>query len=239
MTTGPRLPETVTITVAGTPLTVAEPASATGGVVVVQEAFGVTSYIEDVCSRLAATGRLAVGPHLFHRQGDPVFDYDGDLSPVKALMGQLTGDGIAADVDAALEHVAGRGVEPAHTAILGFCMGGSVAMVTATRRALGAAVTFYGGGVREGRFGFPPLVEAAPALRSPWLGLYGDLDGGIPVSDVEALRAAAARSAVPTEVVRYPEAGHGFHCHDRSAYHARSAADAWERALRWLERHAL
>jgi carboxymethylenebutenolidase len=114
-------------------------------------------------------------------------------------------------------------------------MGGTVALATAVRREIGASVTFYGGGVTSSRFGFAPLVEEAPKLRCPWLGLFGDRDRGIPVEDVEALRAAAARSGQPTEVVRYPEAGHGFHCHERPEYHEASATDAWRRALDWFD----
>ena len=83
---------------------------------------------------------------------------------------------------------------------------------------MGAAVTFYGGGVTEGRFGFPPLVEEATRLGAPWLGLYGDLDQGIPVDDVEQLREAAAGSGQTTGIVRYPEAGHGFHCDQRASF---------------------
>jgi carboxymethylenebutenolidase len=116
-------------------------------------------------------------------------------------------------------------------------MGGSLSLVAATRFPMGAAVTFYGGGVAEGRFGLPPLAEAAPALRAPWLGLFGDLDKGIPVDQVETLREAAATAPVPTEVVRYADADHGFNCNDRDSYHAESAADGWGRMLSWFESH--
>jgi carboxymethylenebutenolidase len=117
-------------------------------------------------------------------------------------------------------------------------MGGSVTFLAAARRTLGAAVTFYGGGVGEGRFGMPPLVEMAPGLRTPWLGLFGDKDQSIPVDQVEALRGAAAQASVPTEIVRYAEAGHGFHCDARpDSYHEFSARDAWRRTLDWFDRH--
>jgi carboxymethylenebutenolidase len=103
-------------------------------------------------------------------------------------------------------------------------MGGSVTFLAAARRTLGAGVTFYGGGVGEGRFGMPPLVEMAPGLQTPWLGLYGDEDQGIPVDQVEALRQAAATAPVPTEIVRYADAGHGFHCDARpDSFHEASA----------------
>jgi carboxymethylenebutenolidase len=218
-----------------TPLSIRHPAEATaGGVVVVQEAFGVTEHIEDVCQRFADSDWLAVAPHLFHRTGDPVLD---DFEAVRPHTQALTAQGIAADVDAALAYIEGAGFPPTAAGIVGFCMGGSVALASAARRQLGAAVTFYGGGVSQGRFGYPPLVELAPRLRSPWLGLFGDLDQSIPVEDVKALRAAAATASVPTEVVRYADAGHGFHRDGGAGYHPASAADAWHRTLDWFARY--
>ncbi len=218
-------------------LTVALPVEDTiGGVVVVQEAFGVNPHIEDVAGRFASAGYLAVAPHLFHRTGDPVVGY-GEYAQLAPHMQALTERGLLDDVDAALVHLAQAGVTPERTGIVGFCMGGTVTFLTAVRRTLGAAVTFYGGGVGQGRFGLPPLIELAPGLSTPWLGLYGDKDPSIPVADVEALRAAAARASVPNEVVRYPDAGHGFHCDVRPDYHRASATDAWARALAWFDRH--
>lgn len=220
-----------------TPLSVHEPAGPPkGGVVVVQEAFGVNDYVEDVARRLAGEGWLAVAPHLFHRTGDPKVPY-GDMGVARRHMAALTADTVLADVDAALARIARGGIEPGRTGIVGFCMGGTIALVVAVRRDVGAAVTFYGGGVDEGRFGFGPLVEEAAGLRAPWLGLYGDRDSGIPVAGVERLRAAASSSGRPVEVVRYPDAGHGFHCDRRDSYHPASAEDAWRRALDWFDRH--
>jgi carboxymethylenebutenolidase len=205
-----------------------------GGVVVVQEAFGVTPHIQDVARRFAAAGWHAVAPALFHREGSPVFDYD-DVTAVMPSMSALTGEGLSVDVAAAVEHLGAAGFRPARVAIVGFCMGGSVALHAAVAHPLGAAATFYGGGVLEGRFGLPPLVEAAPGLRTPWLGLYGDEDKGIPVEQVERLRDAAAEAPVATAVVRYPGAQHGFHCDARPAsYDPAAAADAWARTLAWF-----
>jgi carboxymethylenebutenolidase len=220
-----------------TPLSVHQPSgSPKGGIVVVQEAFGVNDHIEDVCRRFADEGWLAVAPHLFHRTGDPKLGY-GDMSQVMPHMGQLTAEGVLEDMDAALTFLADAGVPPERIGVVGFCMGGTVTLVTAARRDVGAAVTFYGGGVKEGRFGFPPLVEEATRLRAPWLGLFGDLDQGIPVADVEDLRAAAASSPTTTEIVRYPDAAHGFRCDQRESYHAASAHDAWLRTLAWFDRY--
>ena len=116
-------------------------------------------------------------------------------------------------------------------------MGGSVVVLAAARHPLGAAVTYYGGGVTVGRFGMPPLAELAPELQTPWLGLFGDEDQSIPADQVELLRDEAKKAGVPTEVVQYPGAGHGFHTDGRDSYHAASAKDAWRRTLDWFGAH--
>jgi carboxymethylenebutenolidase len=119
-------------------------------------------------------------------------------------------------------------------------MGGNLTFYAATLRPLGAAVTFYGGGLSERRFGLPPLLEQASELQTPWLGLYGDLDKGIPFNEVDQLREAATEAKVPTEVVRYADADHGFNCNDRPAvFNPTAAADAWGRTLEWFDRYVV
>lgn len=219
------------------PAVVAEPAGPPkGGVVVIQEAFGLTGHIRRVTESLAEAGYVAIAPALFHRAGSPVFEY-GDMKSIGPAIMTLTGEGIAGDVDAALADLTERAIPASRQAIIGFCMGGTVALATGARLPLGAAVTFYGGGVNEGRFGLPALADAARDLKTPWLGLYGDLDAHIPVEDVERLREAAAQASVPAEVVRYADADHGFHCDERASFHPESSADAWGRTLAFFETH--
>ena len=206
-----------------------------GAIVVVQEAFGLTDHLQDTCTRLADAGWLAIAPALFHREGSPVFAYD-DFAGLLPVMQTLTAEGIDTDLDATFGYLASHGYGPERCGIVGFCMGGTVSLYAATRRPLGAAVTFYGGGVAAGRFGFPSLVEITPTLRGPWLGLYGDLDKGIPFTDVELLRDAASLADAPTEVVRYADADHGFNNNDRpTAFNAAAADDAWQRTLNWFD----
>jgi len=213
-------------------------AMARGGVVVVQEAFGVTRHIERICERLAAAGWTAIAPALFHRQGSPVFAYDADFSEIRAVMGGLGREGLTADLAAAFDHLVSAGFSGTRRGIIGFCMGGAVSLFAGTEHELGAAVTFYGGGVREGRFGLPSLIELAPSLKTPWFGAYGDRDSGIAVDDVEALRISASRASVETEIVRYADAEHGFNCDDRPAvYNPEAAEDAWGRALAFFDAH--
>lgn len=209
---------------------------ARGAVMVLQEAFGVNDHIRDICRRFADAGYVAAAPHLFHRSGDPELGYE-DMQEVMPFIMQLQADEIEADIDATLEHLASIGFDAKQVAAVGFCMGGSIAFVAGCFWPLGAAVSFYGGGIAQSRFGFPPLFDLAPTLQSPYLGLFGDLDGSIPTNEVEGLRAAVEKAAPDAEVVRYPDANHGFHCDARSSYHEESAKDAWERTLAFLEAH--
>jgi carboxymethylenebutenolidase len=206
-------------------------------VLVAQEAFGVNDHIVDVCERFAAAGWSAIAPALFHRKGSPVLAYD-DMSAVMPMIGTLTADGITTDMAAASAFLEEQGIPAERQAVVGFCMGGTVAFHTAVDLPLGAAATFYGGGVGKGRFGFPAMVERVGALRTPWIGFFGDRDAGIPVDEVEALRGALASAPAETEVVRYAEGQHGFHCDQRPAvYDAGIAADAWARTLTWFDGH--
>ncbi len=216
---------------------VSEPeTSARGAVIVLQEAFGVNDHIRDLCHRFAAAGYVAVAPHLFHRSDDPELGYD-DMQEVMVHIMQLEADKVETDLNATLELLASMGYKGNRVAVVGFCMGGSISFVAGCYWELGAAVTFYGGGIAQGRFGLPPLFDLAPTLKTPWLGLFGDLDTSIPVNEVEGLRTAAGKAGPDVDIVRYPEANHGFHCDARASFHEASATDAWRRTLEWLEHH--
>jgi carboxymethylenebutenolidase len=217
----------------------ARPEAATRAVVVVQEAFGVNEHIEDVTRRLATAGYHAVAPDLFHRSGPgSVVEY-GNFEKVLKYFQDLGGDdAILIDIDAALDHLRREGFADGSIGVVGFCAGGRVSFLTSVRRALGAGVGFYGGGIVTGRFPqFPPLITEVGALQTPWLGIFGDQDASIPVEDVEQLRAALTNTSVPTEIVRYEHAGHGFHCDQRPDFRPDEAKDAWARTLAWFDAH--
>ena len=218
----------------GTPLHVAGSDTAARGLIVLQEAFGVNDHIRDVAERFAAQGFYAVAPVLFHRTGSAEIAYD-DFGNAMTHMGALNREDLTTDVSAAAGYLVAQGFSRASIGVVGYCMGGTVALFTGTLGLVGAAVSFYGGGVSTGRFGLPSLIELAPTLQSPWLGLYGDLDRGIPVDDVEALRAAAATSGQTTDIVRYADGDHGFHCDGRpDVFNPSAAADAAARATTFL-----
>jgi len=208
-----------------------------GGVIVIQEAFGVTEHIIDVCERLATAGYLAVAPEMFHRQGSPIVAYD-DIPAAIEVMSQLTPADMAADVDDALAYLKSENLTDQQCAIIGFCMGGTVTYNTAVRLPLGAAVTFYGGGVAKGRMGYESFIDQVEKLQTPWLGLFGDLDRGIPIDDLEVLKIAGGEAKADIEIVRYADADHGFHCPERPAvFHQESSDDAWKRTIAYLNSH--
>ena len=235
---------TLTVQTADGPMDVYESAPdqgtsrAKGGVIVVQEAFGVNDHIESVADRLAERGYHAVAPHFFHRAGGGTIPY-GDFSKVLEKYEGLTDDAILMDVDAARGVLHDAGWADASLGIVGFCFGGRVTFLVSARRAIGAGVGYYGGGIVNARFPqFPALVGECETLQTPWLGLFGDEDPSIPVEDVENLRKALADAPVDHDVVRYADAGHGFN-RDVSPddYRPGAAADAWRRMLAWFDQH--
>ena len=212
-------------------------APASRAVFVVQEAFGVNDHIEDVTRRFAQERYFAVAPAFFHRAGGGTAAYD-DFANIRPLFEGLDDDAVLTDVDATLAYLHEQGFENSSIGIVGFCFGGRVSFLVSAKRALGAGVGFYGGGIVAGGRGLGgPLHELAGGIRTPWLGLFGDLDANIPIDGVEQLRADLRGASVSTDVVRDPDAGHGFHCDHRADYHEPSATDAWDRTLAWFDTH--
>jgi carboxymethylenebutenolidase len=210
---------------------------ARGAIIVIQEAFGVNDHIEDVTRRCADAGYVAVAPALFHRAGGGVAPYD-DLAQIMPLFEGVTDEGVMTDVDATIDHLHDEGFSASAIGTIGFCFGGRVTFLVALRRVLGAGIGFYGGGITEPNMLIKdPLIDHAKELQTPWLGLFGDLDESIPTASVERLRENLAAALVPSEIVRYADAGHGFHCDARPNFHEPSARDGWRRAMEWFGTH--
>lgn len=205
-------------------------------VLVVQEIFGVHEYIRDVCRRLARQGYQAIAPDLFQRQGDPA----GIASVAEILakvVGKVPDAQVMADLDACAAWAAGAGGDPARLGITGFCWGGRIVWLYAAHNPrLRAGVAWYGrlAGVASGMTPTHP-IDAVAKIGAPVLGLYGAKDQGIPVSDVEDMKADLAAAGKRAEFVIYPEAGHAFHADYRPSYRAAEAADGWARLLAWFK----
>ena len=210
-------------------LTVAGPQGTTrGGVVVLHEARGVTESVRQLVSGLAGEGWLAVAPHLYHRDGADELSEHGD-DEVADQVGRLDSEQIMSDCDTAFGWLADHDIPSDRMGVLGFDLGGTVALLVAAKRSFGAAVSVAGEGIEKSPSpSVPALVDAAPELTCPWLGVYSEsADSGA----VERLREAARASSAATNVVVYPKSGYRFDSDPESG------ADAWNRVLNWFDSH--
>ncbi|MGJ7504071.1 MULTISPECIES: dienelactone hydrolase family protein [unclassified Variovorax] len=194
-----------------------------GAVVVLQEIFGVNPHIQSVCARLAKEGYDAYAPALFDRL-QPGFTSGYSKEEVAEALKLLPRiDWKAMVVDTLATADLARRTQGS-VALMGFCLGASVAWMAAqSRPGIAAVVGYYGGQIVE---------HLERPAQSPTLLHYGETDHTIPMVGVERTR--AERPEVELHV--YP-AGHGFNCDARASYEPASAQLAWERSLRWLAAH--
>jgi len=190
-----------------------------GGIVVIQEIFGVTRHIRAVADQYAAAGFLAIAPALFDRVERnvdvPYTDMAKGFSYVQALKdGETT-----LDVQAAIDEVRTAG----KVGVVGYCWGGTVAYLTAARAPIDAAVAYYGGGISR---------HTAETPRIPIMFHFGERDAHIPKAAVDAIK-----TAHPAGIYHLYPADHGFNCTDRASFDPASAALALERSLEFLHRH--
>jgi carboxymethylenebutenolidase len=207
-------------------------ATAAPGLILFQEAFGVNGHIRDVAGRFAGQGFVVVAPEMFHRTADPGFEarYD-DFDSVRPHLGALTAKGIAADAEAAhLFLTRDPQVDPDRVAAIGYCMGGRCSWIANASLPLRAAVSYYGGGI------VPSLLDRAAMLNGPHLLFWGGLDTHIPPEQRAAIVSALTDAKKPFINVEMSEAGHGFFCDQRPAYHADSAAESWALTLEFFRR---
>jgi carboxymethylenebutenolidase len=218
---------------------------ATGGpfpvVLVVQEIFGVHEHIKDVCRRFAKEGYCAVAPELYARQGD-VSKYTDYKQIFAEVVSKVPDAQVMADLDAAVAWAAKSGSgDAARVGVTGFCWGGRITWLYAAHSVtLKAGVAWYGRLVGEATPLQPKYpIDVAAQLKAPVLGLYGGQDQGIPLTDVEKMRAALAAAKQPSEIHVYPDAPHGFHADYRPSFREADARDAWRRCLEWFRKNGV
>jgi carboxymethylenebutenolidase len=198
----------------------AEPRSAArGGIVVIQEIFGVTRHIRAVADQYAAAGFLAVAPALFDRLERDVDVPYTDMAKGFGYMQALNNDQVMLDVQAGIDRVRAAG----KVAVVGYCWGGTMAYLAAARLNIDAAVAYYGGGINR---------HTAEKPRAPMMFHFGEKDSHIPLSAVEQIKAA-----YPQGVYHLYAADHGFNCTDRASFEPASAKLALERSLEFLHRY--
>jgi carboxymethylenebutenolidase len=211
-------------------------------VIVASEIFGIHEYIKDVCRRLAKLGYVALAPAFFVRVADPA--PLADIQAVMKIVGQASDQQVLGDVGAAIRYLQGAPfVDRREIAITGFCWGGGTTWLACEQYPqIKAGVAWYGrmspsAGAKADPNRLWP-IEGVSHLTAPVLGLYGAKDGL--AAQIPAMRLAlAAAHKGETEIVVYPDAGHGFHADYRDSYNAADAKDGWMRMLAHFQKHGV
>lgn len=208
-----------------TPAYLAQPTDPTAhAVIAIQEWWGLVPHIKDIADRFAAEGFLTLAPDLYHGQ------HADEPDEARKLAMALDRDRAIAEICAAADYAL---TQPGITAVgvVGWCMGGGLALATAATCPdhIRATVVFYG----------RPLADSdVPTLKAPVLGHYAEHDGGIPLDAVHAFQSALATHNVPHDIHIYPGAQHGFFNDTRPQIYAPAAATtAWNRTLAWFRTH--
>ena len=193
-----------------------------GAIVVVQEIFGVNSHIRSVTDGFAADGYLAIAPAMFDRvqRGFESGYTQDDVAKGRDVRAKITWEQAIHDVEAAKHEVRSAG----KVGIVGYCWGGTIAWLAASRlKGLAASVSYYGGGV-------PGLKDEKP--KAPTMLHFGKTDHSIPLDKAEEVA-----KAHPEVTTYYYDAGHGFNCDQRPSYDAASASKARERSIAFFRGH--
>ena len=191
--------------------------------VVIQEIFGVNAHIRSVADGYAKDGFLSVAPALFDRiQPGVELGYEGeDMQTARSMIPRLDFAKAVEDIQAAIDYAAeasGKSV-----GVIGYCLGGTLAWLSATRLRPSAVVGYYAGSI--GRF-------AAETPTCPVMLHFGKEDTHIPASEVEKVKAAH-----PEVEIYWYDAGHAFNCEPRANYNSAAAKEARARSVEFLKKH--
>jgi carboxymethylenebutenolidase len=201
-------------------------APTTAGLVIVQEIFGVNAHVREVADSYAEDGFVTIAPALFDRM-EPGVDLgygDTEMQRARQFAGKFDSERAVDDIAAAVEwlRVFGR-FGPFGVGVVGYCLGGTMAWLSAARLPIDAAVGFYGGNITH-YLGERPKV--------PVMLHFGEQDKHIPSSDVDKI----AEAHREVQIFRYP-AGHAFNREGSAGYSASCAMRARERTLAFLDEH--
>ncbi len=198
----------------------AEPSGkARGGVVVIQEIFGVNSHIRRVVDQYAGAGYVSIAPALFDRIERGVTVPYTDMQKGFGYVQKMQESDTLKDLQAAIDRVKFAG----KVAAVGYCWGGGMAFVAAAELPVQAAIAYYGGFIAK-------RLEIKP--RVPVMFHFGERDTHIPLSDVEKIKAAN-----PQQTFHLYAAEHGFNCDERASFDAPSAKVAFDRSIAFLHSH--
>jgi carboxymethylenebutenolidase len=211
-------------------------AGSRGGMVFIHHLPGYDRETKEMVRRAADAGYDAVCPNLYSRVGRDVSPDDA-AAHVRAE-GGVPDPQVMADVGAAVEHLRGLDSSNGKVAVIGHCSGGRQTFLAAATQPIDAAVVCYGGLIAgETPPQLPsmvPLLDRAPDIRCPVLGLFGNDDQFPTPAQVDEIDAALTAAGKEHEFHRYDGAGHAFFSVDRPAYRVEAALDGWQRIWAFL-----
>ena len=226
------------------PVYFARPANAQNPpvILVAMEIFGLHEYIKDVTRRLAKLGAFAVAPDYYFRKGEDLTKIT-EIPKLMPIVNTKPDAELFSDLDATAAWAKSQGGDTAKLGIMGFCRGGrTVWEYSAHNPGLKAGVAFYGSLVDpESQKAIWPKApsQLAADVKAPVLGLYGEADQGIPLAQVEAMKASLAAAKKTAEFKIYMGAPHGFHADYRPSYRKEAADDAWQEMQAWFKKHGV
>ena len=206
-------------------------------IIVIQEIFGVNSHIQDVTRRYAQEGFVAAAPEIYHRFEQKETSYS-DMQTAFALRGRLSDDMVMTDVNATFDYLNNQPyVAKGQIGIVGYCYGGRVAYLAATRNPnLKAVACYYGGRIVADEPGAP--INGSQNIQAPMILFFGEQDQSIPMDQVRQIDETLRRLGKQYQLYTYPQAGHGFFCEERAGnYNAEASADAWPKTIEFFKRH--
>ena len=211
-------------------------------ILVAMEVFGLHEYIKDVTRRLGKLGALAVAPDYYFRKGEDLTKIT-EIPKLMPIVNSKPDAELIADLDATAAWAKSQGGNTDKLGIMGYCRGGRTVWVySASSPNVKAGVAFYGSLVDpEGQKALWPKspTQLAPDMKAPVLGLYGEADAGIPLAQVDAMKAALQGANKTFEIKLYPAAPHGFHADYRPSYRKEAADDAWAQMTAWFKKHGV
>src|SRR5215475_7821615 len=209
-------------------------------VLVAMEIFGLHEYIKDVTRRLGKLGAFAIAPDYYFRKGEDLTKIT-EIPKLMPLVNTKPDTELLSDLDATVAWAKSQGGDAGKLGIMGYCRGGrTVWEYAAHNKDLKAGVAFYGSLVD------PPAqkslwpkspTDLAPEMKAPVLGLYGEADQGIPLGQVDAMKAALQSGGKTFEIKVYAGAPHGFHADYRASYRKEAAEEAWKEMIAWFKKY--
>ena len=204
-----------------------------GGIVVVQEIFGVNKHIRELSDGFAQDGYAAIAPALYDRssrKGIQLGYTPDDIAKGREIRGKLDTDKVLEDVRAAFDALGTRPeTKGKKLGVTGYCWGGFVTYLAACRFKPASVSAYYGGGIVN-------FLKEADKIAAPIQFHFGEKDPGIPMAEVDQIK-AKLKGRANADVFVYPGADHGFNCNDRKSYQEAAAKLAWERTMQLFGKH--